>query len=248
MNISVIGLGYIGLPTAALVASKGINVIGVDIDQKTVNEVNLGNTKIVEPGLSELINLAKKAGKITTQFPEKADIFIIAVPTPLQHNKKPDTSFIFSACKSIAPVLEKGNSIMLESTSPVGTTEKIIEWLSLMRTDLVFPIFGSDNEVDISIAYCPERVLPGQIIKELTMNDRIMGGVTNKCAQKMKKLYEKFVNANFFLTDCRTAELCKLVENSFRDVNIAFANELSIICDKLQIDVWKLIKLAKLSS
>jgi len=246
MIISVIGLGYIGLPTAAILASSKVSVIGVDVNEKVVDTINKGEIHIIEPELDALVHSAVKNGNLraTTQ-PEKSDVFMLAVPTPFKANYKPDLSYIESACRAIAPVLEKGNLVILESTSPVGTTEKMIDWLSSKRSDLSFPKFGSDKfSTDISIAHCPERVLPGNIVRELRENDRIIGGVTSHCAERASNLYKLFVDAECLITDCRTAELSKLVENSFRDVNIAFANELSLICDKLDINVWELIKLA----
>jgi UDP-N-acetyl-D-mannosaminuronic acid dehydrogenase len=239
-------MGYIGLPTAAVIASKGVRVVGIDVNQHVVNTINKGEIHIVEPQLDILVQKAVKNNFLKAVVnPEKADVFMVAVPTPFKDDYKPDLSYIQSAAKAISPVLEKGNLIILESTSPVGTTEKMLEWIKKERPDLSFPEFGVDNtEVDISIAHCPERVLPGHVVRELVENDRIIGGVTKQCAKKAKDLYKIFVKANCLLTDCRTAELSKLVENSFRDVNIAFANELSLICDKLGIDVWKLIELA----
>ena len=246
MIISVIGLGYIGLPTAAILASSKVSVIGVDVNEKVVDTINKGEIHIIEPELDALVHSAVKNGNLraTTQ-PEKSDVFMLAVPTPFKANYKPDLSYIESACRAIAPVLKKGNLVILESTSPVGTTEKMIDWLSAERSDLSFPEFGSDKfSADISIAHCPERVLPGNVVRELRENDRIIGGVTSNCAERASNLYKLFVDAECLITDCRTAELSKLVENSFRDVNIAFANELSLICDKLDINVWELIKLA----
>ena len=246
MIISVIGLGYIGLPTAAILASTKVSVIGVDVNEKVVDTINKGEIHIIEPELDALVHSAVQNGNLraTTQ-PEKSDVFMLAVPTPFKAKYKPDLSYIESACIAIAPVLEKGNLVILESTSPVGTTEKMIDWLSSKRSDLSFPKFGSDKfSTDISIAHCPERVLPGNIVRELRENDRIIGGVTSHCAERASNLYKLFVDAECLITDCRTAELSKLVENSFRDVNIAFANELSLICDKLDINVWELIKLA----
>ena len=246
MIISVIGLGYIGLPTAAILASTKVSVIGVDVNEKVVDTINKGEIHIIEPELDALVHSAVQNGNLraTTQ-PEKSDVFMLAVPTPFKTNYKPDLSYIESACRAIAPVLEKGNLVILESTSPVGTTEKMIDWLSAERSDLSFPEFGSDKfSADISIAHCPERVLPGNVVRELRENDRIIGGVTSHCAERASNLYKLFVDAECLITDCRTAELSKLVENSFRDVNIAFANELSLICDKLDINVWELIKLA----
>jgi len=246
MIVSVIGLGYIGLPTAAVLASREIEVVGVDVNQQTVDVINQGDIHIIEPDLDLLVQETVKIGKLrATLKPEKADVFMVTVPTPFKANKKPDLSFIESASKSIATVLEKGNLVILESTSPVGTTEKMMEWMQEVRPDLTFPVFGEGGSgVDVSVAHCPERVLPGSVVRELVENDRIIGGITRDCAMRAKSLYKIFVEANCQITDCRTAELTKLVENSFRDVNIAFANELSIICDKLNINVWELIKLA----
>jgi len=246
MIVSIIGLGYIGLPTAAILTSKGVSVIGVDIDQNTVDIINKGEIHIIEPELDVLVRKAVDRNLLrATIKAEKADVFMIAVPTPFKGENKPDLSYIKSAAKAIASVLEKGNLIILESTSPVGATEKMIEWMREERTDLSFPKFGDDKlKVDIAVAHCPERVLPGQVVRELVENDRIIGGVTTQCAERARELYKIFVEADCLITDCRTAELSKLVENSFRDVNIAFANELSLICDKLDINVWELIKLA----
>ena len=246
MIVSVVGLGYIGLPTAAMLSSKGVEVIGVDVNQGIVELVNQGKIHIVEPGLDMLIREAVDKNKLKAVIsPEKSDIFMIAVPTPFKDNYKPDLSYIKSAAKSIAVVLEKGNLVILESTCPVGTTEKMVEWMKEERPDLFFPVFGNKNlQNDIFVAHCPERVLPGNVIRELVENDRIIGGVSSKCAERAIKLYKVFVDAECTVTDCRTAELSKLVENSFRDVNIAFANELSLICDKLDINVWEMIELA----
>ena len=246
MIVSIIGLGYIGLPTAVVLASKGVKVVGVDLNQHTVDTINQGKIHIVEPELDILIHKAVQDNylKAVTK-PEKADVFMIAVPTPLKDNYEPDLSYIKSAAKAIATVLEKGNLVILESTSPVGATEKMMEWMREERSDLSFPNFGDDKFLaDISISYCPERVLPGQVVHELAVNDRIIGGITSHCSDRACELYKIFVEADFMITDCRTAELSKLVENSFRDVNIAFANELSLICDKLNINIWELIKLA----
>ncbi|BCG64827.1 MAG: UDP-N-acetyl-D-mannosaminuronic acid dehydrogenase [Methyloprofundus sp.] len=243
-KVSVIGLGYIGLPTAAVIASRGVEVIGVDISQHAVDTINQGKIHIVEPDLDMLVQSAVTTGKLkATTEPEAADVFMIAVPTPFSDGYKPDVSYIEAAVKKIAPVLQKGNLVILESTSPVGTTEKMSEWMSEIRADLNFPHQNSE-QADIQIAHCPERVLPGYVIQELVSNDRVIGGLTPYCAERAKALYEIFVKANCIITDARTAEMAKLTENSFRDVNIAFANELSIICDKLNINVWELIKLA----
>jgi len=246
MIVSIIGLGYIGLPTAAILTSKGVSVIGVDIDQNTVDIINKGEIHIIEPELDVLVRKAVDRNLLrATIKAEKADVFMIAVPTPFKGENKPDLSYIKSAAKAIASVLEKGNLIILESTSPVGATEKMMEWMREERPDLSFPKFGDDKfKADIAVTHCPERVLPGQVVRELVENDRIIGGVTTQCAERARELYKIFVEADCLITDCRTAELSKLVENSFRDVNIAFANELSLICDKLDINVWELIKLA----
>lgn len=244
-TISMIGLGYIGLPTAAVFASRKIKVIGVDVNQKAVDTINRGEIHIVEPDLDMVVHAAVKEGYLrATTTPEPADAFLIAVPTPFKgDNHDPDLSYIESASKAIAPVLKKGDLVILESTSPVGATEQMAEWLAEARPDLTFPqARGQDS--DIRIAHCPERVLPGHVLRELVQNDRIIGGMTAKCSEAACSLYKAFVEGDCVVTNSRTAEMCKLTENSFRDVNIAFANELSIICDKLGINVWELVKLA----
>lgn len=244
-TISVIGLGYIGLPTAAVFASRKKKVIGVDVNQKVVEVINRGEVHIVEPDLDMVVHAAVKEGYLrATAEPEPADAFLIAVPTPFKgYNHEPDLSYIQSASKSIAPVLNKDNLVVLESTSPVGATEQMAAWLAEARPDLTFPqSHGKDS--DIRIAHCPERVLPGHIIRELVENDRVIGGMTSRCAEVSVELYKTFVHGECVVTNARTAEMAKLTENSFRDVNIAFANELSIICGKLEIDVWELIRLA----
>ena len=246
MKVSVIGLGYIGLPTAAILAARQVVVIGVDVNQHMVDTISQGRIQIVEPELDILVRGAVQTGylRVVTQ-PEKADAFMVAVPTPFKGNYEPDLSYIESAAMAIAPVLEKGNMVILESTSPVGATEKMMGWMQEVRPDLAFPVFGEDgSDVDISVAHCPERVLPGHVVRELVENDRVIGGVTIQCAERARELYKIFVEADCMVTDCRTAELSKLVENAFRDVNIAFANELSLICDKLNLNVWELIKFA----
>jgi UDP-N-acetyl-D-mannosaminuronic acid dehydrogenase len=243
-TISIIGLGYIGLPTAAVFASRKIKVIGVDVNQKTVDTINRGQIHIVEPDLDMVVRAAVTEGylRATTQ-PEPADVFLVAVPTPFKGDHEPDLAYIEAASKSIAPVLKRGDLVILESTSPVGATEKMVVWLAESRPDLTFPqSHGEDS--DIRVAHCPERVLPGQVLCELVQNDRVIGGMTPKCSAAAAALYKIFVKGECVITDARTAEMCKLTENSFRDVNIAFANELSIICDKLGINVWELIKLA----
>lgn len=243
-RISMIGLGYIGLPTATMFASRKKKVIGVDVNQHAVDTINQGKIHIVEPDLDMLVQATVQQGYLkATTVPEPADAFLIAVPTPFKDGHKPDLSYIESAAKSIAPVLAKGNLVILESTSPVGTTEKLAEWLAAARPDLSFPQQKQES-ADIQIAYCPERVLPGKVVQELVSNDRVIGGMTRTATFMAAALYKTFVQGDLVETNARTAEMCKLTENSFRDVNIAFANELSMICDKLQINVWELIALA----
>ena len=223
--ISVIGLGYIGLPTAAVIASRKHHVVGVDINPEIVNTVNCGEIHIVEPELDIIVHATVSEGFLrATLVPEKADVFLIAVPTPLDVDKNPDLSFIQAAVEAIAPVLKKNDLVILESTSPVGTTEKISEWLAQHRDDLTFP-HQIKEDADIRIAYCPERVLPGHVLRELVQNDRVIGGMTPKCSEVAKAFYSIFVEGECIITNTRTAEMCKLTENSFRDVNIAFANE-----------------------
>lgn len=243
-TISVIGLGYIGLPTAAVFASRKKQVIGVDVNQSAVDIINRGQIHIVEPDLDMVVHAAVTEGylRATTQ-PEPADAFLIAVPTPFKGDHEPDLGYIESASKSIAKVLKKGDLVILESTSPVGATEQMAAWLAEARPDLSFPQTHGEAS-DIRIAHCPERVLPGHVLRELVQNDRVIGGMTPKCSQLAISLYKIFVQGECIVTNARTAEMCKLTENSFRDVNIAFANELSMICDKLDIDVWELIRLA----
>jgi len=246
VKVSVVGLGYIGLPTAAVLASRQIEVIGVDVNQLAVDTISRGEIHIVEPELDVLVRASVQTGHLrATLQAESADVFMVAVPTPFKGDHEPDLSYIESAARAIAPVLDRGNVVILESTSPVGATEKMLEWMQAVRPDLVFPQFGEEGvEVDVSVAHCPERVLPGHVVRELVENDRIIGGVTQHCGERAREVYKIFVEGDCLITDCRTAELSKLVENSFRDVNIAFANELSLICDRLEINVWKLIELA----
>jgi len=244
-SICMVGLGYIGLPTAAVFADGGLNVLGVDVNKHAVETINQGKIHIEEPGLAELVSKVVSKGKLKAFLePQKADAFIVAVPTPFKgENHEPNLDYIKSAAKNLAKVLEKGNLVILESTSPVGATEKMAKWISEERPDLTFPqTHGEDS--DIRIAHCPERILPGQMIRELVENDRIIGGITDKCSQAAVSLYKTVVKGECSVTTARTAEMCKLTENSFRDVNIAFANELSILCDKMGIDVWELIEMA----
>lgn len=247
-TISVIGLGYIGLPTAAVLASRKIKVIGVDVNQKAVDTINSGQIHIVEPDLDIVVHAAVTEGYLRAATrPEPAEAFLIAVPTPFKSgpsgDHEPDLGYIESASHSIAPVLKKGDLVILESTSPVGATEQMAAWLAAARPDLSFPQTHGEAS-DIRVAYCPERVLPGQVLRELVQNDRVIGGITPKCSEAAIALYKIFVLGECITTNARTAEMCKLTENSFRDVNIAFANELSIISEKLGINVWELIKLA----
>lgn len=243
-TISVIGLGYIGLPTAAVFASRKKNVIGVDVNQNAVDTINRGEIHIVEPDLDMVVRAAVTEGYLrATAQPEAADAFLIAVPTPFKDDHVPDLSYIEAASRAIAPVLKRGDLVILESTSPVGATEQMAAWLAESRSDLTFPQQAGEHS-DVRIAHCPERVLPGQVLSELVQNDRVIGGMTAKCSEMAVSLYKAFVKGECVVTNARTAEMCKLTENSFRDVNIAFANELSIICDKLDINVWELIRLA----
>ena len=244
-TVSVIGLGYIGLPTAAAFAARGVEVIGVDTNPHVVETLRRGEICIVEPDLDEAVYRSVTGGFLrATSIPEPADAFLIAVPTPIiDDTRQPDLSFVNAATRSIAPVLKRGDLIVLESTVPVGTTEQMALWLARLRPDLSFPHQDAMGP-DVRIAHCPERVLPGRVMKEITCNDRIIGGMTPECAKAAKALYEIFVDGQCLVTDVRTAELCKLAENAFRDVNIAYANELSCICERIGIDVWELIKLA----
>lgn len=247
-KISVVGLGYIGLPTAAVIASRKREVVGLDVSQHVVDTINKGEIHIVEPELDMVVHAAVKEGYLrATLQPEPADAFLVAVPTPFKAEADkthvPDLNYIESAAKAIAPVLAKGNLVILESTSPVGATEQMAAWLAEARPDLSFPQTHGEQS-DIRIAHCPERVLPGHVIRELVANDRVIGGMTPACSAVAYQLYEIFVEGECVVTNARTAEMAKLTENSFRDVNIAFANELSLICDKLDIDVWELIALA----
>jgi UDP-N-acetyl-D-mannosaminuronic acid dehydrogenase len=235
-TVVMMGLGYIGLPTAALIASKGLNVTGVDISQHVVDTINEGKIHIVEPELGGLVHYVVKQDylKAATE-PVTADVYLIAVPTPFKEKHVPDLSYVESAVRNIIPTLQKGALVILESTSPVGTTHKIQEIIFKERPDLKGEIF---------IAYCPERVLPGNVIYELEQNDRAIGGIDEASTEKAVSFYKYFVKGELHKTNSQTAEMCKLVENSSRDVQIAFANELSMICDKANINVWELIRLA----
>ena len=235
-EVVTIGLGYIGLPTSALIASQGTNVLGVDINQKVVDIINQGKIHIVEPDLDAIVSKAVSNGffKASTK-PSSADVYLIVVPTPFKGNHEPDISFVEAATKGIIPLLKKGDLYIIESTSPIGTTDKMQKLIFASRPEL---------EGAIHIAYCPERVLPGNVMHELVGNDRVIGGIDDASTQKAISFYRKYVKGELYGTNARTAEMCKLVENSSRDVQIAFANELSLICDKADINVWELINLA----
>ena len=243
-KVSVIGLGYIGLPTAAIISNSKIVTCGIDINNDVVDTVNNGNIHISEPGLKKIVQESVESGFLKAYSePKSSDVYIITVPTPLKLNNSPDISFVEDAIKNIAPVLNKNNLIIIESTSPIGTSKKMSRILKKLRPDLSFP-HEDLNEVDINIAYCPERVIPGNTLNELVSNDRVIGGITDKCANKASNFYSKIITGKCHKTNAETAELSKLAENSFRDVNIAFANELSMICDENNIDPWELIKIA----
>lgn len=245
-RVCVVGLGYIGLPVASMLASRGHDVIGYDISERAVESINAGKSHFFEPDLDMLLEAAVQTGRLRAQTePVEADYFILAVPTPLAEDSQPDMSFVEKATAEIAPFLTRGGTIILESTSPVGTTERIATDISKLRPDLNVPRYGArDQQADVFLAHCPERILPGRMVHELVSNDRIIGGITYECAVQAETLYRSFVAAEAFLTDCRTAEFVKLIENSYRDVNIAFANEVSSICDAVGIDVWRAIELA----
>lgn len=245
-GVCVIGLGYIGLPTAAIIARAGCPVLGIDVSEKVVETINRGEIHIEEVDLDGLVQAVVQRGllRASTEV-SPADVFVIAVPTPFEKDGKhtPDTSYVMAAAEKVATVLKKGDTVILESTSPVGTTEAMRDAMAAARPDLSMPGL-TDGQPDICIAYCPERVLPGRILEELTHNDRSIGGITPRCARKALGFYKQFVKGECVTTDARSAEMTKLVENSFRDVNIAFANELSMIADRQGLDVWEVIRLA----
>jgi len=244
-HVCVVGLGYIGLPTAAMFASRGVKVTGVDVNHRVIHTIASGRIHIIEPELDAIVHQAVSTHHLTPTFaPRPADAFLIAVPTPFKDGHVPDLDYVEAAARSIAPVLKRGDIVILESTSPVGTTEKLASWLAEERPDLHFPRHGEQAGTDVHIAYCPERVLPGKVVKELVLNDRVIGGLTPECSQRAAEIYRVFVEGELLFTDARTAEMCKLTENASRDAAIAFANELSMICDRLGIDVWELIRLA----
>ena len=230
------GLGYIGLPTAIIAANSGVNIVGVDINPKVVEKTNQGKLHIVEPGIQELLEKVVSKGKLVAQTtPEEADAYFIVVPTPFDSNHEPDISYVQAATEAIIPYLKEGDLYVIESTSPVGTTEKMMDLIYAKRPELRDKIY---------IAYCPERILPGNVVYELVHNDRVIGGIDEASSEKAKEFYRQFVNGTLYTTNARTAEMCKLTENASRDVQIAFANELSLICDKAGINVWELIELA----
>jgi UDP-N-acetyl-D-mannosaminuronic acid dehydrogenase len=241
-DLAVVGLGYIGLPTASIFATRGKNVLGVDIRPDIVQTINDGRIHIVEPELDVLVRSAVHSGNLRADTsPASADTFIIAVPTPFKvsnQRREPDLSYVEAASRLIAPVVMEGDMVILESTSPVGTTEKVRDWIQDERSRRGLPVIAA------LYAHCPERILPGQMIKELVSNDRICGGLTPSAAERACELYRTFCVGEILLTDARTAEMVKLTENASRDVSIAFANELSVICDRLSLDVWEVIRLA----
>ena len=243
-DVCVVGLGYIGLPTAAIIARAGSRVRGIDVSQKVVDTINRGEIHIEEVDLDGLVQGVVSRGLLSASLEvAPADVFVIAVPTPFDENHAPDISYVLSAASAVAPVLKSGDIVILESTSPVGTTEEIRDLIARMRPDLKVPGLCAETP-DISIAYCPERVLPGKILEELTNNDRSIGGITPRCARKALAFSKIFVRGTCIATDARSAEMTKLVENAYRDVNIAFANELSMVADKMGLDVWEVIRLA----
>lgn len=243
-TVSVIGMGYIGLPTCAMFASRGLKVIGVDVNQHVVDKVNRGEIHIVEPELDDLIRRVVEIGALRAAIrPEPADAFVIAVPTPMTDDHRPDVSYVLAAARSIAPVLKRGDLVVLESTSPVGTTREMTVELARLRPDLSFPLTAGED-ADVMVAYSPERVLPGKVLHELVSNDRSIGGLSRAASERAAALYRSFVKGELFITSAETAELVKLTENAFRDVNIGFANELSNVCNVLGLNVWEVIELA----
>jgi UDP-N-acetyl-D-mannosaminuronic acid dehydrogenase len=243
-RLAILGMGYIGLPTAVAIATRGIDVVGVDINPAIVAAVSRGEVPFIEPDLAVAVSGAVAMGRLTatTETPE-ADAFIIAVPTPFNEDRTADLSYVKAAAEQIAPRLKPGNIVVLESTSPPGTTEMVGGWIGALRPDLKMPHDG-ENGADVYVAHCPERVLPGRIMIEMVTNDRVVGGLTPRCAEKAASIYRLFAQGEIFLTDAASAEMAKLVENAYRDVNIAFANELAQICESLHIDVWEVIRLA----
>ena len=244
LKVVMLGLGYIGLPTAAVIARTGAQVLGVDVTQSVVDTVNSGKVHIEEVDLDGLVSGVVARGNLrASTVIEPADVFVIAVPTPFAEDHAPNIGYVLQAATTIATVLKAGDAVILESTSPVGTTEKVRDLLAQLRPDLKIPGKTSESS-DIAIAYCPERVLPGRILVELIDNDRVIGGITPRCARKALAFYRRFVRGACVTTTSRAAEMTKLTENAFRDVNIAFANELSRVADTMDVDVWEVIRLA----
>ena len=240
-RVSIIGLGYVGLPTAATIATRGVSVIGVDISQKAVDTINSGSAHIEETDLDIVLNAAVISGYLKAVIePQPADVFVIAVPTPVSPDKTSDLRFVEAAFRSIAPVLAKGNLVILESTSPIGTTERMTALMAELRPDLKFPL-RAPNAADVLVSYCPERILPGHTLRELVDNSRTIGGLDRPSAERTVEFYKIFCRGELFITTSRAAELAKLAENSYRDVNVAFANELSMLCADLDIDVHDVI-------
>ncbi|QDZ09802.1 UDP-N-acetyl-D-mannosamine dehydrogenase [Devosia ginsengisoli] len=243
-TVSVIGMGYIGLPTCAIFAKAGLDVFGVDTNPAVVSKVNQGEIHIVEPDLAGLISHVVSTGRLKAfETPQTADAHVIAVPTPFTSDHKPDVSYVMMAAAAIAPVLKRGDLVVLESTSPVGTTRQMADVLAELRPDLNFPHLQPDD-ADVFIAYSPERVLPGRVLTELVDNDRSIGGLSRASSQRAVELYSTFVAGDLYITTAESAEMVKLTENAFRDVNIAFANELSAVCQHLGLNVWEVIELA----
>lgn len=243
-RVVVVGLGYIGLPTAAAIATRGCEVVGVDVNPAVVDAINAGRVPFVEPDLAVAVAGAVAQGNLTaTSEMAPGDAFLLAVPTPFTETRTADLSFVRAAAEAVAPVLKPGNTVILESTSPPGTTRQVSEWIGALRPDLALP-GRSSARPDIHVAHCPERVLPGRIMIEMVTNDRIVGGLTPSCAESAADIYRIFSQGNIAITDAESAEMAKLVENSYRDVNIAFANEISMICDDLELDAWEVIEMA----
>lgn len=243
-TLAVVGLGYIGLPTAVALATRGVDVVGIDTNEEILTAVRAGRVPFAEPDLAVGVSGAVAMGHLTvSDTVPQADAYIIAVPTPFQDDRTADLSYIKSACESIAPTLRTGAIVVLESTSPPGTTDQVSRWLGELRPDLTLP-HCTDTVADIHVAHCPERVLPGRIMIEMVTNDRVVGGMTPGCAARAASIYRVFAQGEILLTDAASAEMAKLVENTYRDVNIALANELSLICESLHLDVWEVIELA----
>lgn len=243
LNVVVLGLGYIGLPTAAVIARTGAHVLGIDVHQTVVDTINSGRVHIEEVDLDGLVSGVVARGHLRASTTiDAAEVFVIAVPTPFSDDRSPDIGYVLEAATSLAAVLKVGDTVILESTSPVGTTEKVRDLLATLRPDLRAP--GLGEGADYAVAYCPERVLPGRILVELIDNDRVIGGITPRCARKALTFYRRFVRGACVTTNARAAEMTKLTENAFRDVNIAFANELSLVADTMGVDVWEVIRLA----